>query len=187
MPDMIRVTPTIEIDEDELVEAFVRASGPGGQNVNKVASAVELRFNVDRTESLTAAIKSRLRRIAGRRLNLEGWIVLKADRYRSQERNRSDARERLVAMIAEAAVPPRPRIKYLQSVLKIQAYRRRDVAAMLATAVVRRVTARPGFGESPFVVPHVVAPSDPRRPRAPFEPFSNRPGASVPTRAARGR
>jgi ribosome-associated protein len=111
MPDMIRVTPTIEIDEDELVEAFVRASGPGGQNVNKVASAVELRFNVDHSENLTAPVKTRLRRLAGRRLNQEGWIVLKADRYRSQERNRDDARQRLVAMIAEAAVPPRPRIK----------------------------------------------------------------------------
>jgi ribosome-associated protein len=111
MPDMIRVTPAIEIDEDELVEAFVRASGPGGQNVNKVASAVELRFNVDRCENLTAPVKARLKRLAGRRLNQEGWIVLKADRYRSQERNRDDARQRLVAMIAEAAVAPRPRIK----------------------------------------------------------------------------
>lgn len=111
MPDMIRVTPTIEIDEDELVETFVRASGPGGQNVNKVASAVELRFNVNRTENLTAPVKSRLRRLAGRRLNQDGDIVLKSDRHRSQERNRADARARLIAMIAEAAVPPRPRIK----------------------------------------------------------------------------
>ena len=111
MPASIRVTPMIEIDEDELVESFVRASGPGGQNVNKVASAVELRFNVDTTENLSPAVKSRLRQIAGRRLNQEGWIVLKAERYRSQERNREDARNRLVAMIAEAAVPPRPRIK----------------------------------------------------------------------------
>jgi ribosome-associated protein len=108
---MIRVTPTIEIDEDELVEQFVRASGPGGQNVNKVASAVELRFNVNTTEALTGPVKARLRRLAGRRLNQEGFIVLKADRYRSQERNRDDARQRLVAMIAEAAVPPKPRIK----------------------------------------------------------------------------
>ena len=111
MPDMIRVTPTIEIDEDELVEAFVRASGPGGQNVNKVASAVELRFNVEQTEALTAPVKARLRRLAGRRLNQEGWLVIKAEQYRSQERNRADARQRLVALIAEAAVPPRPRMK----------------------------------------------------------------------------
>lgn len=108
---MIRVTPTIEIDENELIEAFVRASGPGGQNVNKVASAVELRFNVDQSENLTAPVKARLRRLAGRRLSQEGCIILKAERYRSQERNREDARQRLIAMIAEAAVPPRPRIK----------------------------------------------------------------------------
>jgi len=111
MPDMIRVTPTIEIDEEEFVEAFVRASGPGGQNVNKVASAVELRFNVNQTEALTEPVKARLRRLAGRRLSQEGWLVIKADRHRSQERNRDDARQRLVALIAEAAVPPRPRIK----------------------------------------------------------------------------
>lgn len=108
---MIRITPAIEIDEDELVEAFVRASGPGGQNVNKVATAVELRFHVDANETLPAPAKARLRRLAGRRLTLDGWIVLKADRFRSQERNREDARQRLIALIAEAAVPPKPRIK----------------------------------------------------------------------------
>ena len=110
MPDVIRVTPTISIDEEELVETFVRASGPGGQNVNKVATAVELRFNVNTTEALTEPVKTRLRRMAGRRLNQEGFIVLKADRYRSQERNREDARQRLFALITEAATPPRPRI-----------------------------------------------------------------------------
>ena len=111
MPDMIQVTPTIAIDEDELIETFVRASGPGGQNVNKVASAVELRFNVNSSENLPSPVKTRLRRLAGRRLNQDGEIVLKAERFRSQERNRADARERLVAMIREAAVPPRPRVK----------------------------------------------------------------------------
>ncbi len=108
---MIQITPTIAIDDDEIVEQFVRASGPGGQNVNKVASAVELRFNVDRSENLPDDVKVRLRRLAGRRLNLDGEIVIKADRFRSQERNRDDARQRLIDLIARAAVRPRPRIK----------------------------------------------------------------------------
>ena len=108
---MIRITPTITIDEDELTEQFVRASGPGGQNVNKVATAVELRFNVDQSENLPGPVKARLKRLAGRRLTLEGEIIIKADRYRSQERNRADARARLVELIQEAAQPPRPRIK----------------------------------------------------------------------------
>lgn len=108
---MIRITPTISIDEDELTEQFVRASGPGGQNVNKVATAVELRFNVDRSENLPGPVKARLKRLAGRRLTLEGEIIIKADRYRSQERNRADARARLVELIRKAARPPRPRIK----------------------------------------------------------------------------
>ena len=138
MPEMIRVTPTIEIDEDELVEAFVRASGPGGQNVNKVASAVELRFNVDRTENLTAPVKARLRRIAGRRLNQDGWIVLKADRYRSQERNRDDARRRLVEMIAQAAVAPRPRIKTRPSL----AAKKRRLEAKSRRGTVKKLRAR---------------------------------------------
>jgi len=107
---MIRITPTISIDEDELTEQFVRASGPGGQNVNKVATAVELRFNVDRSENLPGPVKARLKRLAGRRLTLEGEII-KADRHRSQERNRADARARLVELIQKAAQPPRPRIK----------------------------------------------------------------------------
>lgn len=108
---MIRVTPTISIDEDELHEQFVRASGPGGQNVNKVATAVELRFNVEASENLPGPVKARLKRLAGRRLTLEGEIIIKAERYRSQERNRADARDRLVDLIRTAAQPPRPRIK----------------------------------------------------------------------------
>ncbi len=108
---MIRISPTISIDEDELHEQFVRASGPGGQNVNKVATAVELRFNVEASENLSDAVKARLKRLAGRRLTLDGEIIIKADRYRSQERNRADARERLVDLIRTAAQPPRPRIK----------------------------------------------------------------------------
>ena len=108
---MIRITPTLSIDEDDLTEQFVRASGPGGQNVNKVATAVELRFNVDRSENRPGPVKARLKRLAGRRLTLEGEIIIKADRHRSQERTRADARARLVELIQKAAHPPRPRIK----------------------------------------------------------------------------
>jgi len=108
---MIRISPTISIDEDELHEQFVRASGPGGQNVNKVATAVELRFNVEASVNLSDAVKARLKRLAGRRLTLDGEIIIKADRYRSQERNRADARDRLIDLIRTAAQPPRPRIK----------------------------------------------------------------------------
>lgn len=106
---MIRVTDTIEIDEDELEESFVRASGPGGQNVNKVSSAVQLRFDVRRSRALPDAMAIRLMKLAGRRLTADGVLVISAERFRDQERNRADARERLVALIREAAVPPKPR------------------------------------------------------------------------------
>ena len=105
----LRITPAIALDEDELVERFVLASGPGGQNVNKVASAVELRFDAARSPSLSEPVRARLKRLAGHRLTQEGVIVIQANRFRTQERNRADARERLVALIA-AAVPPKPRI-----------------------------------------------------------------------------
>jgi ribosome-associated protein len=108
---MIPVTPSIALDEAELVERFVRASGPGGQNVNKVATAVELRFDVMRSPSLPEPVRLRLVALAGRRLTQEGVLVLFADRYRTQERNRADARARLLALVREAAVPPKPRRK----------------------------------------------------------------------------
>ena len=108
---MIRITETIEIDEDEIQESFIRASGPGGQNVNRVATAVELRFNVDASPGLSADVRVRLRRLAGSRMTNDGELVLKADRFRSQERNREDARQRLIELIRRAAVAPRPRIK----------------------------------------------------------------------------
>jgi len=106
---MITITPAIGIDESEIEERFVRASGPGGQHVNKVASAVQLRFDVRHSPSLAAAVRARLERLAGRRLTLEGVLVITAQRHRTQEANRRDALERLVDLVRRAAEPPVPR------------------------------------------------------------------------------
>jgi ribosome-associated protein len=103
---MIQVTPAIALQDDELVEAFVRSSGPGGQNVNKVSSAVQLRFDVRQSPSLPNDVANRLMQLAGKRLTKDGVIVIIAQRHRTQERNRADARERLFDLIREAAVPP---------------------------------------------------------------------------------
>lgn len=105
----IRITPAIAIDEDELVESFVRASGPGGQNVNKVATAVELRFDVAHSPALPELVRERLMRLAGQRLTKEGVIILQGDRFRAQERNRDDVRDRLIALIRRAADIPKTR------------------------------------------------------------------------------
>lgn len=107
----LAVAPHITIPESELAETFIRASGPGGQKVNKAASAVQLRFNVLNSPSLPDAVKARLVRLAGRRLTSDGVLVIEARRFRDQARNRADARERLAALIARAAKPARPRKK----------------------------------------------------------------------------
>ena len=107
---LLKVTERISVEPGELEERFVRSSGPGGQNVNKVSTAVELRFQLWNSPSLQSAVKERLARLAGRRLTDEGVIVIQANRFRTQERNRADARQRLFDMIAEAAVPPVKRI-----------------------------------------------------------------------------
>jgi len=106
---MIRVTPSISIAERELEEHFIRAPGPGGQNVNKLASAVELRFDVRRSPSLPDDVRARLERLAGSRLTRDGVLVIDAHRHRTQARNRQDARARLLELIRRAAVAPRPR------------------------------------------------------------------------------
>src|ERR1700736_1338537 len=107
---MIRIDPRIGIDESELEERFIRASGPGGQNVNKLSTAVQLRFDVRGSPSLPDDVRARLERLAGRRLTRDGVLVITAQRHRTQERNRDDALERLITLIRAAAVrPPRPR------------------------------------------------------------------------------
>jgi ribosome-associated protein len=106
---MIRITDTISIDEREIEESFIRSSGPGGQNVNKLSTAVQLRFDVRRSPSLPNAVSVRLQKLAGSRLNKDGVLVLTAQRYRTQERNRQDALDRLSELVREAAMPPKPR------------------------------------------------------------------------------
>ena len=106
---LIPINCHLFLDDGEIEESFVRASGPGGQNVNKVSSAVQLRFDLSGSRSLPEDLRERLARLAGHRLTRDGVIVIIAQRYRTQERNRQDALDRLVALIRRAAAPPTPR------------------------------------------------------------------------------
>ena len=108
---MLEITPAIAIEESELSERFVRASGPGGQNVNKVATAVELRFDVARSPAISDEVKQRLRTIAGTRMSADGVLTIDARRHRTQPQNRADARERLAQLVRQALVKPRRRRK----------------------------------------------------------------------------
>jgi ribosome-associated protein len=108
---MIEITPSIQIGDEEIELVFIRSPGPGGQNVNKVSSAVQLRFNVQGSASIPLDLKQRLIKLAGRRLTSEGVLIIEARQYRSQERNRQAALERLVRLIQQACEPPKPRHK----------------------------------------------------------------------------
>ena len=137
---MLAVTPSLTIPDDEIEERFARASGPGGQNVNKVETAVQLRFDLRGSRVLAVDVKARLERLAGRRLTRDGVLVLIADRFRQQERNRADARERLAALIRAALERPRPRA----ATRPTKASRVRRLEAKTRRGQVKALRGRPG-------------------------------------------
>lgn len=126
---MIKISPSIQLDEHELEFSFIRSSGPGGQNINKVSTAVQLQFNVRASPSLPEEVKQRLVRLAGKRLSNEGVLTIEARQFRTQERNRQVAQARLIRLIQVAAVPPKPRRKTRPSrasiLRRLEAKRRR--------------------------------------------------------------
>ena len=134
----IAVTEGIALDEDELSESFVLASGPGGQNVNKVSSAVQLRFDVAHSPSLPGDVRARLMALSGQRLTKDGVLVILARAHRTQERNRADAREKLFDLIARAATPPKPR----RPTKPTKASRKRRLEAKTARAKIKRARAK---------------------------------------------
>jgi ribosome-associated protein len=135
----LRVTPQIVIDEDELHEQFILASGPGGQNVNKVATAVQLRFDVARSPSLPEDVRERLISLAGRRMTRTGVLVLTARSHRTQERNREDARQRLFTLIRQAAIAPKAR----RATRPTLASKRRRLESKTVRAGIKRNRAKP--------------------------------------------
>lgn len=116
----MKITETLVIDEAEIEERFIRASGPGGQHVNKTESAVQLRFDVANSTSLSPSVKQRLIRLAGTRMTKDGALIIRAEAHRSQERNRADARDRLRKLVEQALTPPKPRKKSRPSLASIK-------------------------------------------------------------------
>jgi ribosome-associated protein len=140
---MVQVAPGVAIPEDELDERFILAGGPGGQNVNKVATAVQLRFDVAGSSSLQPEVRQRLLRIAGARVTADGELVISARRYRTREANRRDARARLAALVARALKPPRPR----HATGPTRAARERRLQEKAHRGAVKRQRGRPGTDE----------------------------------------
>ncbi|MES2034011.1 MAG: alternative ribosome rescue aminoacyl-tRNA hydrolase ArfB [Pseudomonadota bacterium] len=141
---MIAIPPDIELDEAELEFSFIRASGPGGQNVNKVATAVQMRFDARRSPSLPNDVSTRLQKLAGSRLTLEGVIVITANSFRTQERNKADAVRRLSELIAKAAEPPPPPRKKTKPSKAAKAKR---VDSKVRRGVIKAGRGRPGAGD----------------------------------------
>jgi len=140
---MIRITPEIYLHESEIQEEFIRASGPGGQNINKVSSGVQLRFDVLHSPSLPEGVRQRLIRLADRRINEAGVLVIEAKQFRTQNRNRQEALNRLVELIQQAAIMPKPRHKTRPTIESRQS----RVAAKRRRSQIKKLRQRPSFEE----------------------------------------